>query len=97
MKYVVLDHPTKMAVVVASLGLTHAELVAPYLAKGYTPTSAGFLSLAGEIATAGYSASLKLTPSAHDAQLITALWRAQLVTAPEAGPAAAAALPSSQL
>ena len=80
MKYVVLQKPSALTVVVASLTQTHADLAAPYVAQGYTPQSAGFVRfLAHErFQCFGRSASLGLGPHADDPRLLSALHGASL-------------------
>jgi hypothetical protein len=86
MKYVVLKHPTKLPVIVCGLMVTHDELIAGYRARGYEPTSAGFLRLAPGIETFGFSSRLNLTPDRGDAQLIAAMYEATLKAAPPLPP-----------
>lgn len=83
MKYVVLQHSTKLPVIVCGMMTSHDELAAGYQAKGYKPTSAGFLRLAaGQFQVFGFSVSLQLTPNAGDEQLIRMMHEATLKTAP---------------
>jgi len=84
MKYVTLQHPQKLAIVVAGCGLTHAELAAPYQAQGYTARNAGFFRLLERerFECFGFSESLKLHPHPDDARLLQAWHRSILATAP---------------
>lgn len=84
MKYVVLQHPAKGLAVVAGLALSHKELATPFTEAGYRATSAGFIRFLDRerFETFGYSDSLRLTPNADDARLLSAFYSACLRTAP---------------
>lgn len=90
MKYVVLQHPQRVAIVVAGCGPTHAQLAEPYVSQGYTARSAGFLRWigGGRFACWGYSTSLKLFPHPDDPRLLQAWHQSLLSLAPATVPAA---------
>ncbi len=91
MKYVVLHHPDKLPVIALGLLVTHPELAAPYQARGYRATSAGFVRPLGDgrFETFGFSTGLQLTPHVNDARLIEAMYAATLKTAPACDPLSA--------
>jgi hypothetical protein len=84
MKYVILQHPEKAPVVVLGMMVTHQDIAAPWLARGYRATSAGFVQSlpGGGFRTFGYSTSLQLTPDKYDDRLLTSMHDATVKTAP---------------
>lgn len=80
MKYVTLQDAGSLPVILFCLvPMTHEELAAPYVAKGYEVISAAFIRFdpsTGELVPYGYSTSLKKGPAADDAQLLNALYKA---------------------
>ncbi len=84
MKYVTLQHPKKITIVVAGYGLTHAQLAAPYQAQGYTAYSAGFVRFLdrGRFECFGFSESPKLHPHPDDPRILQAWHHSMLSLAP---------------
>lgn len=84
MKYVILQHPEKMPVVVLGMMVTHREIAAPWLERGYRATSAGFVAAlpGGGFRTFGYSTSLQLTPDKFDDRMLASMHDATVKTAP---------------
>jgi hypothetical protein len=79
-KYVILQSPSSLpAVVMAFAPLTHAELAEPWLAKGHTVASAGFVRFdraTGRLVPYGESTSLKAASAPDDELLLNALYQA---------------------
>ncbi len=84
MKYVVLQHPDKMPLVVLGMMVTHRDLAEPWIARGYRPTSAGFVAVlpSGRFRTFGFSESLQLTPDRFDDRMLASMHDATVQTAP---------------
>lgn len=84
MKYVILQHPEKMPVVVLGMMVTHREIAEPWLVRGYRATSAGFVQVqpGGEFQTFGFSTSLQLTPDKFDDRMLARMHEATVKTAP---------------
>jgi hypothetical protein len=82
MKDVTLQDAGSLPVIVFCLvPMTHEELAAPYVAKGYQVVSAAFVRFdrfTGQLVPYGHSTSLKKGPAADDAELLNALYNATL-------------------
>lgn len=78
LKYVRLSHPTELPVIVfCQPPLSHADLANAFAALGYTPKSAGLVSIDadGTARTHGESTSLNLKPDMSDALRIGSAYR----------------------
>lgn len=80
MKYVILQSERfEPAVIMGFAPVTHAELAAPWQARGYTAISAGFAridSLGIGLQAYGGSESLRLRAQPDDTKVLTAFYRA---------------------
>jgi hypothetical protein len=84
MKYIMLRSPEGALMPLCCLApVTHADLAAPYLAKGYTVVSAGFLRFLPEerFDCIGWSHSLNVGPHGDDARRFSALYSFTLKSA----------------